>query len=93
MDHNLVSILLFHHKAILDSMLRDEELAYQVFYQGLTMAFMASFNQLADQQFYNLLDSCKVFEEAQARTALLLARMDLLIHITLPQYLVLQTSA
>ena len=58
------------------------------------MAFMVSFDQFAHQQFYNLHDSYKVFKESKARiTILLLAKMDLLIHIPPLQYLVLQTSA
>ena len=93
-DHNLVSIHQYHHKVILDSMLRDEELAYQEVYLGQTMAFMVSSDQSADQQFYNLHDSYKVFEEVQAHIANpLLAEMDLLIHIPPLRYLVLQTLA
>ena len=48
-DHNLVSIHQYHHKAILDSMLRGEELAYQEVYLGQTMAFVVSSDQSADQ--------------------------------------------
>ena len=93
-DHNLASIHLYHRKAILDSMLRDEELVYQEVYLGQTMAFMVSSDQFTNQKFCNLHDSYKVFKESQARIAiLLLAKMDLLIHIPPPQYLVLQTSA
>jgi hypothetical protein len=93
-DHSLGSIHPYHRKAILDSMLRVEDLVYQEVYLGQTMAFMVSFDQFAHQQFYNLHDSHKVFKESKARTAiLLLAKMDLLIHIPPLQYLVLQTSA
>ena len=92
-DHNLASIHLYHRKAILDSMLRDEELVYQEVYLGQTMAFMVSSDQFTNQKFCNLHDSYKVFKESQVRIAtLLLAKMGLLIHIPPPQYLVLQTS-
>ena len=48
-DHSLGFIHQYHRKAILDSMLRDEELAYQEVYLGQTMAFMAFFDQIADR--------------------------------------------
>ena len=93
-DHSLASIHLYHHMVILDSMLWDEELAYQEVYLGQTKAFTVFFDQSADQWFYNLHDSYMVFEEAQARIPnLLQAKMDLSIHILLLQYQVLQTSA
>ena len=94
MDHSLASIHLYHRKVILDSMLLDEELAYQEVYLGQTKAFTVVFDQSADQWFYNLHDSCKVFKEAQVRIPNpLQAEMDLSIHILPLQYQVLQTSA
>ena len=48
-DQSLASVHQYHRKAILDSMLLDEKLAYQEVYLGLTMAFMAFFDLIADQ--------------------------------------------
>ena len=93
-DHSLASIHQYPRKVILDSMLLDEELAYQEVYLVQTMAFVVFFDQSADQWFYNLHDSYMVFEEAQVRIPnLLQAEMDLSIHILPLQYQVLQTSA